>query len=334
MKIAIIGAGFAGLGTAWHLLNRQYKTDPLNITIFDGSGVGGEASGIAAGLLHPYTGPHAKLNRFGHEGMTSTLKLLETAKNALKNDVYNSHGMLRLALTTSQEEDYLNCARKNPEVDYLSHEECQKLTPSIAPFPGIFIRQAKTVYTKEYLKGLFLHLTLMGAMFETASIEHLDELKSFDKIIVTAGANTKLFKELQHLQLAYTKGQILELEWPQDLAPLKIPVNSESYILMNPDRKSCIAGATFEKQFLNQEPDQAFAESYIMPKVTAIIPGLKNAKIISCKAGIRVSLPGHLPLVQKINERLFVFVGLGSKGLLYHSLYAEKLCDIINNQGF
>ncbi|HRD55095.1 MAG TPA: FAD-dependent oxidoreductase, partial [Parachlamydiaceae bacterium] len=50
MKIAIIGAGFAGLATAWHLLQHQDKI-PLEVTIFDSSGFGGGASGIAAGLL-------------------------------------------------------------------------------------------------------------------------------------------------------------------------------------------------------------------------------------------------------------------------------------------
>jgi glycine/D-amino acid oxidase-like deaminating enzyme len=328
MRIAIIGAGFAGLAVAYHLL----KISGSEITLFDGAGIGGEASGIAAGLLHTFTGPHAKLTRYGLEGMKSTFTLLEKAQQAHICPVYNSSGMLRLALTPQQEVDFNETATKNKTVTYLTAEECQKLTPSISPFPGIFIKDALTVYTKEYLTGLFHYLSLKGVKFQKTAIKHLIELNTFDKIIVTAGASTKNFHELDHLQLSYTKGQILELEWPKNLPLLKLPVNSESYIVMNQDNTSCIVGATFEKHFINSQPDEKEAQAYIMPKITAIIPGLKKAKIISCKAGIRVATPGHLPLVQKINDCLCVFVGLGSKGLLYHSLYAEKICDLINSR--
>lgn len=327
MKIAIIGAGFAGLSTAWHLLN--CPSNSVDITIFDDLGVGGQASGIAAGLLHPFSGLHAKLNRFGLEGMKSTQVLLEASKKALGKDVYVNSGMIRLAMTSSQEEDYLKCSNLNSEVNFLSKDECQKLMPNVSPYPGILIKQAKTVYTEKYLQGLFLACQALGAKLETVKIMDLAALNHFDRLIVTAGIGSKGFNELQHLQIFPVKGQILELEWPKTMDPLILPVNSKSYILMTEDQKSCIAGATFEKQFSSVDIDQSFAESVIMSQVTALIPNLEGAKVINCKAAIRVSTKDHLPLVQKINDRLFVFVGLGSKGLLYHSFYAEKLSKLI-----
>lgn len=51
MNIAIIGAGFSGLALAYFLLQSS-----AHVTLFDAVGIGGGASGIATGLLHPYPG--------------------------------------------------------------------------------------------------------------------------------------------------------------------------------------------------------------------------------------------------------------------------------------
>jgi len=322
MKVAIIGAGFAGLGTAWHLIQQNPDID---ITIFDDLGIGGEASGIAAGLLHPFVGLRAKLNLYGNEAYESTCRLLMESENFLKETVYSKSGLLRMALTPSQQNDFLECSKTNPDVKYLKNDECQNLNPACASYPGILIAKGTTVYVKAYLKGLFLSLTQKGVKLEKSKINNLSDLKQFDKVIVTAGAGVKQFAELGPLEVFLIKGQTLELEWPKDLQPLSVPLSSSSYILMNQDKQSCIAGATYERNYLSSFRDQAFAQNSIMPKTVAMIPGLKDAKIIDCKAALRVSTKDHMPIVEKINERLFVYVGLGSKGLLYHSFFAEKL---------
>ena len=53
-RYAIIGGGFAGVATAWHLLAAG-QGSIATLDLFDASGLGGGASGAAAGLLHPYT---------------------------------------------------------------------------------------------------------------------------------------------------------------------------------------------------------------------------------------------------------------------------------------
>ena len=58
-KYAIIGGGFAGVATAWHLL--AHARTPVSVHLFDGAGIAGGASGAAAGLLHPYS-PKGKVH--------------------------------------------------------------------------------------------------------------------------------------------------------------------------------------------------------------------------------------------------------------------------------
>lgn len=333
MKIAIIGAGFAGLATAWHLLQLQEKI-PLEITIFDSIGVGGGASGIAAGLIHPFTGQHAKLNRFGFEGYEEASILLNAAQKMVPNKIFKKTPLLRVCLSKQQEEDFLKCALNYEGVQFLNAAECQRLIPSLSPHPGILIHDTKTAYAKPYLESLFLACMALNAKFEQTKINDLNELKSFTHVVVTAGKEITRFKELRDLGLSFTKGQILTLEWPKDLPKIPFALNSQSYLIMNQDEKSCIAGATFERNYLSDAPDQRKAEAEIMPKIEALIPGLKNAKIINCQAAFRVSSKNHLPLIQEINPRLYIFTGLGSKGLLYHGLYAKKLCEMITRPRF
>lgn len=69
---AVVGAGFAGLATAYHLA--AFGSD---VTIFDPSEVGtGGASSVAAGLLHPLT-PRGKLIWKGEEGFVAAKELIE-----------------------------------------------------------------------------------------------------------------------------------------------------------------------------------------------------------------------------------------------------------------
>ena len=102
LDIAIVGAGFAGVATAWHVVH-LLATDgdgdaaptasavdpavpavprrPVRLRLFDEKGIAGGASGVAAGLLHPYT-PRGKIIWRGVEGVAATLRLVDAAEAA------------------------------------------------------------------------------------------------------------------------------------------------------------------------------------------------------------------------------------------------------------
>lgn len=323
MKIAIIGAGFSGLATAWHLL--QHPT--IQVTLYDSIGIGGGASGMAAGLLHTYAGLHSKLNWNGMEGYQSACRLLDLASQSSQNPVYEKSGILRIALNDSIENDYHLCADKFPDVEWLSTQQCQNLIPGVVKKPGLLIKSALTVYCLPYLEGLWKVCAERGAVLKKDTVTSLNQLDSYDQVIVTAGALTSTIKGVHDVQLSIVKGQILHLEWPVHLAPLVVPLNSQAYIVMNPDKKSCIIGATYERNYESEGPDPTKAIEEILPKAIEILPELKNAKILSCQAGLRSSTPNHRPFMKRIDNRTCVLAGMGSKGLLYHALFAEKLVN-------
>jgi glycine/D-amino acid oxidase-like deaminating enzyme len=324
MRIAIVGAGFCGLATAWHLLQKH------EIVIFDPADIGKNTSGIAAGLLHFYAGAHAKKNWHGERGLASTQKLLAVASEALKTPVAYRTGMLRLALTDMQRQDFTLCAQSHNDVRWLETCACQYAIKGIGPYPGIFVDVAFTVNCKLYLKGLWQACANRGAVWEKSGIKSLLDLKDFDRVVATMGAATQTLPECAHLPLRNVKGQILELDWPKHHPPLPYPLNSQAYLLMNPGNNTCLVGATFEKNFSSPDADPSVAIKELRPKLSALFPPLDHAPIISCHAGIRAVTANHLPLIGKISEKCWVLTGMGSKGLLYHALFAEELARQIS----
>ena len=328
MKIAILGAGLCGLATAASLLAAK-KTEDLEIVIFDPAPLGENASGLSAGLLHPYPGAHAKLVRDGREGQKATLELVNVAEQALSEKIIENTGLLRVAISQKQKEDFSRCATQSRDVRWLEADECQQLVPDLIPHPGIFIESAFIIQTKKYMKGLWTHCSASGVRWEATLITSLKTLSHFDAIVIAAGAAVKSLPEFSHLAIKPIKGQMLEIEWPSFLSPLKVPLNSEAYLVMSTNKKRCFVGATFERSFISADPDLETALAYLQPKVLSLIPALKEAKILNCYAGLRAATPQHQPLLEQVFHRCWIFSGMGSKGLLYHALYAKKLVDEI-----
>lgn len=317
--IAIVGSGFSGLAAAWNFLKEKHS-----VHVYDPLGVGGGASGISAGLLHPFTGPYSKLTWKGKEGIAATQELLQVASEALGENVYEQTGMLRLAINEGMEADFKQAAKQHEEICWLSKEACQEKAPGIALKSGIWIPSALTVRSQLYLKGLWLACEKLGATLQLESVTSLTRLKAYDLVIIATGASNNI-PEVAQLPLSQVKGQTLELEWPQGIPPLPLPLNSQAYILMEPDKNSCLVGATFEHRFSNSEPNEAEAKLDLMPKVVEIFPALEGARIIRCRAALRSSTPDHKPLLKQLDAKTWILTGLGSKGLLYHALFTKDL---------
>ena len=328
MRVAILGAGLCGLATATHFLSAK-KTEDLEIVIFDPAPLGENASGLSAGLFHPFPGAHAKLVRDGKEGQKATLELVDVAERASGEKIAKNTGLLRIAISQKQLEDFSHCAKQYEDVRWFGGEECQQLIPCLLPNPGIFIESAFVIQTKKYLGGLWKYCAASGVRWEPTLVTTLKTLSDFDVIVVATGAAVKLLPELSHILIKPIKGQILEIEWPSFLPPLKVPLNSEAYLVMSLDKKKCFVGATFERSFDSAAPDMETARTYLQPKMLSLIPGLEEAKILNCHSGLRAATPQHQPLLEQPLNGCWVFSGMGSKGLLYHALYAKKLVDKI-----
>jgi glycine/D-amino acid oxidase-like deaminating enzyme len=239
-----------------------------------------------------------------------------------------NQGILRLALKEMQLIDYQKTAAKYPDkTEWLSEEKCQQLVPNGRLAPGLLIRNGLSIYSALYLKGLWLACQSRGASFFLQEVQSLKELDGFDLIILATGADVGFLEESSHLMIRKVKGQILELSWPQGIPPLACTLNSQLYLLMGPSNTSCLLGATYEKNPTDSNISMEFALQELLPKGIELFPPLRDSHILNCYAGIRAVTPDRHPLVQKLSNRLWVLTGMGSKGLLYHALFAKKMVN-------
>lgn len=320
MKIAIVGAGFAGLASAYTLLEHY-----PSVTIIADQEPGGGASGVAAGLLHPYAGLKSRLNPRGIEAYTESKKLLDKASKQLGKPVYRATGLLRPALNQEQFNYFQAAANTYPDIRWLDDEQCQELAPGMAQVSGIFIESGLTIDPQLYLAGLWQLCQARGATFSLQHITTLAQLSEYDRIIVAAGADTLCIAELTDLSLTPIKGQILEYPWPQTIPMPATAVNGQVYLLPDLQNQRCIVGSTFERHFIDPTPNLAVAMEHLHPKLCEMYPAFKDIHPTACMAGVRASAPMHLPFIRKVGERCIVYSGLGSKGLLYHALMAKEL---------
>lgn len=322
MRVAILGAGLAGLATGLLLLKRSPQTE---VVFFDPNGVGGGASGMATGILHAYGGAHAKLNRYGKEGLQATEALLTEIEEHLGVLCYQRTGLYRPAVSMQQKEDFEKAATLYEDVEWMPVNNL-KSHPFLNPFAGIFISSALTIDVPTYLQSLFRLCQQKNAQLEKREADE-EELLHFDHVVMAMGAALCRKKEAEHLALTPVKGQILTLDW-NNQAPLPYPISSQGYLKMGKDNASCQVGTTYEKKFASEFPDQESAIREIVPKVASFFPAVCRLPLLKVQAGLRVSTPDHLPLISRVQNRWF-FTGLGSKGLLYHALYAERLTRML-----
>ena len=278
--VAIIGAGLAGLATGYFL------SPTCQVTLFDKKGVGGGASGIAAGLLHPYVGQTGKMNTFGREGIEASLPLV-------KNHILYK-GLLRIPINDQMETRFANSP------DFQKREN------------GYWQEEAYSIDTPAYLQWLMDEIKKNGG---TLQIQTIDDPKALphDIVILCQGWQTPF------VQITAVKGQLLEID-----ASLPNPIAAEGYLI--PKNGHCILGSTYERNFKTADPDPSCIQE-LLEKGEKMMKGISKQPIVEIKAGVRASTPQRLPCIKKITDRLFAYTGLGSRGLLYHALFAQKLID-------
>lgn len=328
MKVAIVGAGLCGLSVTWHLSSRGDRVD-----VFDFKGIGGGASGVAAGILHPYAGLAARKSWLADEGMAATHRLIQVAEENSREPVRVGEGLLRLAMSARQQKSFSKCAQHHDDVTWKEEDACDQMHPSLPPCPGIWISSGLALNVPNYLHALWEACQKKGAHLHKEKISHPRELKAhYDHVVLAAGAGCAHLPLEHSFPFSQVKGQLIEIQWPSPLPPLSHPVNSFGYVVPSPTTQSCWAGATFEHDFNHPLPDPTVAEPFIREKIQHMLPCLQKEPTLNVTAGIRLGLPNRRPLIEEIYPGVWLATALGSKGLLYHGLMGEEIAKRLHPQ--
>ncbi|KAL6221582.1 hypothetical protein ACLB2K_004978 [Fragaria x ananassa] len=369
LRYAVLGAGFAGLSVAYNLLKLSPKDSNLRIDVFDEVGIGGGASGVSGGLLHPYS-PKAKLLWRAAECWDEALRLLNVAEAAVPDaaPIVRRRGILRPALSMKNMmvvKDNAQNGLAGCRIESIDEDAAQNLVPGIcSPYNTCFyMPQAVNVHPQRYLEALFLACqTLVKELcasgfgvkelhLHKVSIQKLLQLEGeYQAVIVCLGAKADLLPELSgRLPLRTCRGVVAHLQLPDNMGgeyPGFGPsILSDAWLAVQGPR-SLYMGSTWEWKSRNSSPnvsadEAAEALKELLPKVCRIYPVVRDWTFIGARAGLRAMPPltphGSLPLLGCVNNiiglnqtcKYWLFGGLGSRGLLYHGWLGKLMAQAV-----
>jgi glycine/D-amino acid oxidase-like deaminating enzyme len=335
-RCAVVGAGFAGVAVAWHLLYKASREGrkEFHVDLFDSHGIAAGASGVAAGLLHPYT-PRGKVLWRGIEAFEDALDLVEASETARSPDespfVWRN-GLLRLAHSSSAAQKLVSNAKNNPEAMYSTQSRVltlqnhlHDLVPGLSPsmprhtMQGLYIGKGLVLDPSRYLEALWRCCCVLSEKngYTTAFHQHtvgsLSTLEvdcgGYDAIIVATGAALESIPEAAGVaKLDLCQGYSLELGSTEFMYPLGAPSLLGSPYVAFHGRCKAIVGATQKFGTSVQEAINWLGPtSNILVEQAATVPEVSDA--------VAELLGGILPIWPKLRDWELIRIKSGVRAL-------------------
>ncbi len=329
--LVIVGAGLAGSSAAACLA----KTE--SVLLVDKHRVGTGTSSIGWGLANPIM---AKQGRVVWQARQALENLDSLIRESDAGHCVDARELWRPAQSEKMARQFERTGELHTDLcTFLSAQDAEKRYPQFkSPFGGLRIRRSCAVSIPDYTRCLTALAEKRGAQlgegFElvnietkttgvTATFDTIEGKKTVEckRLLLTTGPDLYMST---NLNLHRIKGQSLVLVIPDGLR--SVPhVSGSGYAIFHTDKVTI--GSTYNHTFDNLNPSEEGAD-IIFSKIAKTIPAVRSWEIVSQSAGIRVTVPGsYLPILGPLpgNKRVWIFNGLGSKGLLMSSLISHEL---------
>ncbi|MCF7852695.1 MAG: FAD-binding oxidoreductase [Simkaniaceae bacterium] len=318
--VAVIGAGFAGLGTCYYLLRLGYR-----VTLFDQNEIGNNTSSVASGLVHPFPGQMARISLFEKEGVSATRQLIEEVQKHSMERLIAPVKMLRVAVNEKQEERFDHLCKIRDDVS--DAKECFSFIKEGKR--SFWIHSGMTIFSEHYIKALFDLCIQLGLDFKKVAIESPNECADFDTVVLTLGAGSDRLLNLKERGFKINRGQILQVKWS---GKRELPsILGKGYLA--PSQKPGIyhLGSTYEYDHLDEPPDNNRAICDIFRQAGEYLSIQDAFEVIDVKAGMRLAKKSsYLPYLNRLSNRVWILTAMGSRGLLYHAYCSQLLASAID----
>lgn len=322
-QIAVIGAGIAGLSTAWAFAQRGHQ-----VTIYDQSAPLSGGSGNPLALLNPKLCP---VEQSAEHLMT--LAWQHALNHYQKFKAFRPIQVNQLALKNP--EQLLGLADEYPaEILAVQDTESQELQTA---FPSLKLLEAGAVSPHQLRDEILQHANIQ---YEQAKISHIEaatkpqlfsdkqDLGEFDHVIVCTARETAQFFA-DYPVLKPIRGQV---SWLNNQAQPLSQNTAYSYggYCMQLDAEHLILGASF---YPGRDDIEVLAEDHVhnYELIHSVFPeyaqSLASTDTWQGRASVRAQSQDYFPLLGKMkaDEEIYSFAGLGSKGFLFAPLCSEIL---------
>ena len=365
--VCVIGAGIAGISTAWSLVQRGYQVEILEA----GSEPGAQASGNPRAMLMPRLSlqDSADAEFYTSAYFYALRSLLQMDEG---QSIWQQTGGLQLASSERVKKQIDEYPQDENLAMPVNSEQASLLCGVSLEQGAHYFPQAACLYPQQVLQKL---IELMGNKMriryncEVGSIDYekqqwqlktqqAEHICSTDCLVLASAWQTRRFEPFKHLYLQAARGQLSLLPSNNQSQALTMPVSYGGYILPENESQHVI-GASFELDDCSTELRDAEHQSNIK-EVNMWFKNMFNSQEISGgRASVRAVAPDRIPVVgpapnaecyladyaelykgkppgkypfAKYLPGLFVNTGHGARGFTSAFLCAELLSAYICNE--
>jgi len=322
-QIAIIGAGIAGLTSAWAFAERGHE-----VTLYDQSEPLAGGSGNPLALLNPKLCPIEQSPEH-----LMTLAWQHALQHYPKFQAFRPIQVHQLALKKA--EDLLDLEQQYP-ADLLTAETAAD-SALITEYPSLNLTEAGAVSPHQLKDQILAHPLIQFVQANITQIhpehnelfnEQAQSLGQFDHVIVCCARHTAAFFE-QYPVLKPIRGQVSWVENTTQPLTLNQAYSYGGYC-MQLDAQQLILGASF---YPNRDDSHVLLEDHVhnYELIHSVFPhyaqSLPDVTTWQGRASVRAQSLDYFPLLGKMSEQseIYSFAGLGSKGFLFAPLCSEIL---------
>ncbi|WP_087547714.1 FAD-dependent 5-carboxymethylaminomethyl-2-thiouridine(34) oxidoreductase MnmC [Acinetobacter sp. WCHA39] len=326
--IAIIGAGIAGLSSAWAFAQRGHQ-----VTIYEQNEPLSGASGNPLALLNPKLCPIEQ----AHEHLM-TLSWQHALNFYPRFKAFRPIQVEQIALKNADE--LLGLVEQYPENVLTTNTTLECLSET--ELPSLTLHQAGAVSPHQLRDEILQHANIRIEKAKISRLESTDSQVTLwqdqQKIAITDHAIVCCAKQSAELIENYPvlkpiRGQVSWVENSQRPLALDQAYSYGGYC-MQLDASQLILGASF---YPNRDDAEVLTEDHVhnyelihsvFPQYAEQLPKLETWQ---GRASVRAQSLDYFPLVGKIQnlDQIYTFAGLGSKGFLFAPLCSEILAALI-----
>ena len=327
-KIAIIGAGIAGLSSAWAFAQRGHQ-----VTIYEQNEPLSGASGNPLALLNPKLCPIEQ----AHEHLM-TLSWQHALNFYPQFKAFRPIQVQQIALKNADELSGL--VEQYPE-NVLTANTTLECFPE-TEFPSLTLHQAGAVSPHQLRDEILQHANIRIEKVKISRLESTDSQVTLwqdqqiiaitdHAIVCCAKQSAELFENYPVLKPI--RGQVSWVENSQRPLALDQAYSYGGYC-MQLDTAQLILGASF---YPNRDDAEVLTADHVhnYELIHSVFPeyaqGLPSVDTWQGRASVRAQSLDYFPLVGKIQNlgQIYTFAGLGSKGFLFAPLCSEILAALI-----
>ncbi|MCH2209750.1 MAG: FAD-dependent oxidoreductase [Fuerstiella sp.] len=326
----IVGQGLAGTTLAWSLLDCGQS-----VVLID-RGETATASRVSAGLVTPWTGRRMAQSDDYQDYWDTAVRFYRSIENRLKQRLFTEGPMVRVFVNRSEESVFYK--RKAVAAEGALKSWSGKLQSNGPSYAGCCMQPAGRLDVRRYLqtsvdyfsqRGLWFRLNLDipdGLLLQSDQVELPKLGLTAKRIIFCQGAAQNPWFE--GVPNNASRGDVINVRL-DDYVMQDVVHHS---VWLAPERDGSItAGSTYDWEFADNAPT-AKGRRQILKAMGRFIDG--NIRVHRHAAAVRPTMKDYRPVIGRhgIHSSVYIFNGLGSRGVLTAPRLAEQLVEFLTGQ--